>query len=165
MLIGLTGFPTAGKSAVAEILINHYNYDLLDTKEVLRNIVSEIVKCDSSFLKTQEGKEAKFKGQEHRLLMGEVGLLLEDMFGEDFLLQRAMEGVDTSRNLVVDGLRRNQALSFNGFVLEVVSTRVGKNVFSFDTYNKSKINYTINNSGSLMDLRYAVDKLMESVRQ
>jgi dephospho-CoA kinase len=161
MIIGLCGYPTVGKSAVADILVRDHGYDILETKEILRDITSLITRCPSHLMKETGFKNLPYQRRTQREIMGEIGKTLEELFGADYLLRRALHREATAgRKLVIDGLRRDQALFFDGIVLEVVSDRVSGASYDFDEYNKTKIDYTLNNSGTISDLEAEIKKMM-----
>lgn len=160
MLLGLCGYRTSGKSEVAKILVEKYNFEIIDTKKLLRELASDITRTPADLLKQTGFKELPYQGRTHREIMGELGKTLENLFGHDYLLRRALHRVDKTKNLIVDSLRMDQALFFEGTVVEVKSDKVTPSGFDFDEYNRTRINYSIDNSGSLKQLSDCVDVMM-----
>lgn len=169
MIIGLTGNPKVGKGEVSRILQSNYGFEILDTKEVLRKIASEITGFNAELFKKQQWKEYKYQGHECRYIMGEVGYTLERIFGDDFLLRRMLKHIDPSKNYVIDALRMKQAVVLKtslpqSFVIEITSER-GTLDYSFDEYDKSLIDYSVTNNGTLLDLSYTLEVLIKRLEE
>lgn len=162
MLLGLTGKPQTGKSEVAKILVSKYGFTLIDTKDKLREIVSEITGISYSTLQSSLGKEQLYKGVPVRKIMGNVGLCLEDMFGVDYLPSEALKAYKGG-NAVLDSLRLQQSAFFKGKVIEVKSDRTSGTNYNFDKYDKKDICYKLDNSGDFgtleKNIKIMLDKL------
>ena len=87
--IALCGNPKSGKSLAQEILSQDLNYLPIDDGHVLREFAVNKLGLSWDDVTTQEGKkrhtEILGKDWEHRILLGDFGKVLEDMFGEHIM--------------------------------------------------------------------------------
>lgn len=162
MLIGLCGRPQSGKSEVARILIDHHNFTLIDVKDKLRSICAEVTGLPYYYFTNH--KDMVYRGQTLRAIMGEIGLTTERLFGESYLLDISLHGLDNNKNYVIDSLRQNQSDYFNGEIIEVKSPNSISTGYSFDEYKKDKINYTLYNNGDLKDLSDSIVHLLKKIK-
>lgn len=162
-LIGLTGKPGSGKSEVSRILTQKYNFQLIDTKDKLRMICSEITGIPYSTFQNTAGKASLYQGITLRELMGEVANSIENILGFDYFPKEALKQYKGGW-AVVDSLRKDQALAFGGKIVEVTSRRSLKSNFSFDKYDRSLIHYKLVNNGDLGDLEDNIKVMLETMK-
>lgn len=156
IMIGLCGRPRTGKGQVRSVLESRCGFRWVDTKQPLVDAAIALTGLQRNEYTSQDGKDSEYKGIQLRKVMGEIGKSVEELFGENHLVNLAIErernGCGPKTRLVFDALRRNQPIDFPGYVVEVVSDRGIDTGYDFDEYSKDKIDYTIYNNGSLGDL-------------
>lgn len=162
--IGLCGRPHSGKGEVRCILESQFGFYPINTKLPLIQATSALTGIDESALHSQKAKATMFRGYQYRQIMGKVGDAIENMFGESFLIERALDPYKYSDgNFVVDALRKSQTKTFPGYVVEIVSNRGIETHNNFDLYDRDRIDYIIENNGSLGELEYNVAEMLDKL--
>jgi hypothetical protein len=164
MLIGLCGYPQAGKSEVRDILVREHGFLHVDTKMALRHLAGYVASVEPGVLNTQEGKEALYYGVTGRKIMGEIGNCVEGLFGDDFMLRKTLKvyrDVYGDVPMVVDALRKNQTKAFTGLVYQVVSNRAAEPQGDYDRFYQGNTHGIIINDGSLEDLSASVKRVFD----
>lgn len=159
MLIGLCGKPQSGKSQVRKIMMERYKYITINTKHHLAEACGSLTGLAPELFLSQEGKSTNYKGVELRTIMGNVQDSMEAMFGDYHSIQRSLSYYNITDYIVVDSLRKTQPLHFPGLIVEVVSHRSVDTGYSFDLYIRDRIDYTLDNNGTVADLRDNLDKM------
>lgn len=170
-IIGLCGKPQAGKTEVRKMLESKFGFAPVCSKSVLYAISALVTGLPVEDFYRTDRKNELYRGQTHRQITGKLGNAIEGMFGDSFLVDRALEPVMTLQtdfrqyryNWVLDSLRKEQTVGFPGFVVEVVSERSIETGNSFDEYNRSKIHYTIPNHGDLNLLERHVETMLKAL--
>lgn len=163
--IGLCGYPNSGKSAVASILIDDFNYTLVDPKLPLRQEIGNRYGLDPDSLKEQSVKMMVFDGLTVRQHMGNYGLEMEQKYGPDYLILQAVKETAklNSWPCVIDSLRMEQTLTIPVKVIEVKSKNSFKCEDVFNQFALPEAYYTIHNNGSFEDLRNDVLNLLQLI--
>lgn len=162
MLIGLVGNPGSGKSAVRFMLEKQFGFEVINVKIPIIRACYELTGVPFEQFTTQAGKEQLYKGVPLRNLMGEVGAVMERMFGVYHTIDIGLQGYDLiNGNFVVDSLRMEQPLSFPGKVVEIVSERSINTGNYFDQYDRTRIDYTINNDGTIGELEPKIARMLD----
>lgn len=162
IIIGLCGKPMSGKGEVRHILESQFGFYSINTKLPLIQATSLLTGIPEYELHNQSTKAKMFRGFQYRQVMGKIGDALETMFGDKFLVERALEPhLHSDGRFVVDALRKKQTVDFPGVVVEVVSHRGIDTRNDFDLYDRSKIDYIIENNGSLGELEYRVSEMLD----
>lgn len=155
--------PHSGKSEVRNILVREHGFHLLDTKAILQEIAGMVTGLGAWDFISQADKAEMYNGVSRRTIMGEIGNCIEGMFGDSFLLDRALERLDRfnmpDKKVVVDSLRKDQTLNFPGLVYEVISDKSIDTGNDFDLYNKSRTNGIICNMDGLSELSDTVKRV------
>lgn len=173
----LCGAPGSGKTLVANHLVKHYGYQLIDDGLPLRKMVAYFYEpwgITFNDVITQEGKARKVSVNGRvftvRELLGEVGNQFEHLHDDTILAERAcrevLAGHNTAlSNVVFASVRKTQGWTYKvygGLVVEV--RRPGcSSPYAFDTFDASAVDHVIHNDGSIDDLFAQVDRLMESL--
>ena len=167
MLIGLCGMPRSGKSEVRKILVEEHGFHLLDTKLVLREMASKLTGLYPSEFVSQEDKEKLYCGVSRRKIMGELGNVAEKLWGDSFLINRALEEgwIYPEKDIVVDSLRKTQPRDFPGYVYQVISNRAIDTGNDFDKFWPYNTKGVIINDGTFEELREKVDLLVKTLRE
>jgi hypothetical protein len=162
MLIGLCGKPQSGKSEVRFILEKQFGFQTVNAKLPLINACHALTGIPLEEFNSQTGKASLYKGVPLRNILGEIGAVMEKMFGDYHTIERALVGYDSSYDkLVVDSLRMTQPTQFPGLVIEIQSKRSIVTGNFFDEYDRTNIDFTIFNDGNLYDLEKEVARLLD----
>jgi hypothetical protein len=115
---------------------------------------------------TQEGKASHTTICDHpfqvRDLLGSLGNMLEDKFGSQILPEAALKyalAEHPGKKYVYASVRKNQARTFKeagGICIEVKRPGCEWSGYDFDLYDQSLVDFTINNDGTIKDLRAEV---------
>lgn len=172
--IAICAQPHHGKDTVQEILHRLYGIQPIDDGLPLRQACMALFGLDIEQVTTQAGKESFVEvcGQEWqvRKILGDLGKLIEQHFGEMALPQAARylaESQRTSPDQVFSfsSVRRNQALDYKehgGIAIQVVRPDIEASPYDFDQYPVELMDYTIWNDGGADDWH---DVLVENVRR
>lgn len=164
MLIGLCGKPKSGKSEVRFILEKQFGFETVNVKLPIIQACHELTGIPEVHFNSQAGKESLYKGVPLRVIMGKVGAVMEELFGEYHTIERALEDRDLTNNkFVVDSLRMSQPLHFPGLVVKIVSPRSIDTGHPFDSWDDSRTDFTIHNDGNFGDLEKEVARLLDYV--
>lgn len=162
MLIGLCGKPQSGKSEVRFILEKQFGFETINVKIPIIRACHELTGVPFEQFTTQTGKASLYKGEPLRNIMGRVGAVMEEMFGDYHTIERALAEHDiTNGKYVVDSLRMSQPAEFIGTVVKVVSNRSIETHNHFDEFDDTHTNFTIFNNGGFADLEKEVVRLMD----
>lgn len=161
MIIGLCGKPHSGKSEVRKILEENWNFEVINTKIPLAQVSSIITGIDETKFLTTHVKERTFRSHKLRDIMGTIGNTIEDLFGENYLLERALNNIKINKyNYVIDALRKNQYTGFNGWIVEVCSEKGKEIIYDYDKFNPHSIDYVVKNDGSFEELKSSVTRML-----
>jgi hypothetical protein len=163
MLIGLCGKPQSGKSTVRFILEQQFGFETINVKIPIIKACQELTGLSLDKFTTNKGKEELYKGVPIRKIMGEVGAVMEKLFGEYHTINRALEQhkIGDYGKFVVDSLRMSQPTMFHAYVVEVVSDRSIDTGNFFDEYEKAEGRYILYNNGTLGELEKQITKMMD----
>jgi hypothetical protein len=150
-IIGLVGNPKAGKSTAQKIL-EKYVYWPIDDGAVLRRFCIENLGLTHDDVYTQEGKarctEILGKTWQNRDLLGTLGQQLEDMLGEHIMPFIALKQLNPREKYSFGSVRKTQGHFIRqqgGIVIEIINPDAGPSPFAFDQYDRTAIDFSINN--------------------
>lgn len=163
-LIGLCGKPQSGKSEVRRMLESNFGFTPICSKEILYRISSQVTLQPELYFRSQDYKGLTFNGKTNREITGTLGDAIESLFGDSYLVNRALEDKPYSEyNYVVDSLRKTQPRDFKGMVVEVISERGIDTGNPFDVYDRSRIDYQIPNMGNFTDLEKNIAIMLDKL--
>jgi len=152
--IGICGNPKSGKSLAQEILSQDLNYLPIDDGHVLREFAVNKLGLTWDDVQTQEGKQrvTEILGKEwqHRILLGELGNRLEEMFGDHIMPFIATRNLYPNARYSFGSVRKNQGHFFRangGIIIEIVNPLAPPSGNAFDLYDTSAITRTVINDG------------------
>ncbi|CCG43265.1 hypothetical protein [Magnetospirillum molischianum] len=162
--IALCGWPKSGKSEVAQILEEEFGAITVDDGRALRDAGIVLYGLTEWHVSTQEGKASFVEvcGQkvQVRQLLGDLGQMLEDRYGEQVVPEMALRQVKKMRELrsdtdlfVFPSVRKTQGLAYKragGVVVEVVRSGVQPSPYAFDRYDAGLVDYSIVNPAPLV---------------
>lgn len=162
-VVGLCGYPGAGKSEVRKILVKNHDFEDINSKSVIYGMAAMATGLTEKHFYDPALKNNTFNGVTHRRIAGTLGLQIESMFGGDYLIGKALENhkvAARTKNFVVDSLRMSQPLLLRDrmIIAEIVNPLIltpGEN--TFDDYYKVDDRFIIENKGSLEDLEREVE--------
>ena len=168
--VALCGHPRAGKSRLAELLVDEFGGVLVDDGAVLREAAPILLGYHADLAYTQEGKASTMslgdRTETIRQGLGELGNYLEDRYGEFVMPIRAMERGQVAHPkapfYIYPSVRKNQGRAYKaagGVVLQVNRPGCVASGNAFDVWNESLVDIQIDNSGSIEDLREFVHAL------
>jgi hypothetical protein len=161
--VALCGAPESGKTTLAQFLASDFGAELVDDGFCLRAGVSAMFGVPIDHLYDMERKrdvvQVCGKSYTKRQLCGDLGNLLEGFYGDQVIPELTLHSLNRHPKIpfyIFPSVRKNQGLTYraenNGIVIEV--TRDGKiPVNDFDHYDRSLIDYTIENNGTIAELR------------
>lgn len=171
--IAICGKPLAGKSETQNILKEVFGYESVDDGEPLRKYCIDYLGASKDDVYTQEGKlrETEILGKSYtwRQILGDYGKLLEGYFGEHIMPHMAIEKLKKTGdyfdqfNFSFGSVRKTQGhyfKSIGGVVLEI-ERDVPESPYDFDQYDKSIVDFTIDNNGSMDDLLSKVTEFLD----
>lgn len=162
--IAICGYPNSGKSTVQKILETEYGVIPVDDGRILRDFAKRMFGMCESDVNTQAGKEKYTsigdKTWQNRNVLGTLGQILEDTFGEQVIPETAMRDADhmTGACFSFGSVRKAQAWDYKkrgGFVISVLRDTCYPE-YDFDYYDFEAVDIAIDNNGSLEDLHDAV---------
>jgi hypothetical protein len=159
MILGLCGKPQSGKTEVRRILEEHYDYEVVCSKNLLYSFSSLVTGLPEAEFYDPSLKNKMFRDKSHRQITGTIGNAIEELFGDNYLVERALLKC-SANNQVVDSLRKTQTVGFKGYVVEVISDKSIETGNSFDEYDRSNIAYKLYNYGSLEVLANGVEHML-----
>lgn len=170
MIIGLCGKPQSGKTEVRRILNERFGFEVVNSKSVLYTMSAYVTGLKPEDFSHPDLKNNAFNGATHRQITGELGNAVERLFGDSYLIKRALEAHKVWHradcNFVVDSLRKEQGWELRHMltVVEVVSDRGIDTGNWFDSYNGDAIKYRLTNNGSFEELEKEIAKMMDELR-
>lgn len=171
--VALCGYPKAGKSTVAEFLAQRYGAHLVDDGMPLREACRAAYDLSWEDVYSQEGKvrtlEVCGKIYTHRQLLGDLGDMFKDRYGEFWIPEQAMRKVERSADdfpfYIFPGCRGKQGefyQSHGGVVIEILRDGcVAEN--DFDRYEQSLVQHTLLNYGTTEELFQQAIELFEEL--
>lgn len=173
--VAICGFPETGKTTLAEFLVQRYGAELVDDGAVLREAAQVLFGASWQDVNTQEGKRSTRTvcgvDYTHRALLGDLGTMLEDKYGEQFIPERTIARLEAqpARETVklpfhvFASVRKTQGITYHkngGIVLEVLrpGTRA---VYDFDRYDRDLVDHSLLNNGDLPGLFRQAQALFE----
>lgn len=187
MLIGLSGWATAGKDSVGRVLAHLYGYQRVSFADNLKAFVRDvnpIVRADldylvggypqvpvarvtrSATLVEQHGDTVAKNEAEYRRLLQTTGDKARHYFGEDVWVNSAFRILEDGKHYVITDCRyQNEALSIKergGLVLRVIRPGVGpiNDHVSERDLDDWEFDGYIQNDGSLLDLEGEVQRVL-----
>lgn len=162
-LVALCGYPKAGKTTLAEFLVERYGAALIDDGAVLRDAARALYGLSQSDVYSQEGKakttEVCGKTFTHRQLCGDLGNLLEGFYGEQFVPEQTLRRLRSGRHVttatgtffVFPSVRKTQGITYHDHGGVVVGVRrPGTAAESdFDRYDASLVDLWLDNDGTM----------------
>ena len=152
--VALCGNPKSGKSLAQEILQKDLNYLPIDDGHVLREFAVKYLGLSWDDVQTQEGKKRITsilgKDWENRILLGEFGNRLEEMFGEHIMPFIATRNLYPNARYSFGSVRKTQGHFFRqhgGIVIEIMNPMAPPSGNAFDQYDISAITRTVVNDG------------------
>ena len=175
MIIALFGAPGAGKDTVGKILVEEYSYRRVAFADKVRELAlrlhgSAIVNTGSgSYIKLRDaveefGWEHVKRNSEHvRQLLERVGDGCREVLGADLWIMAAWHDIIQGGNVVITDLRkRNEYASLRDVGAQFWHiTRHGCEKRPFDEWQPEWATDTIENNGTIDELREKVRKLMK----
>lgn len=154
--IAFCGNPKSGKSTAQEILSKDRNYLPIDDGFVLREFAVNKLGLSWDDVQTQEGKKRTTsilgKDWEHRILLGEFGKVLEDLFGEHIMPFIATRNLYPNARYSFGSVRKTQGHFFRqngGIVIEIINPMAPPSGNAFDQYDTTAVDRTVINDGLL----------------
>jgi hypothetical protein len=168
-LIGLTGFARSGKSTVAELLSDHYGYSQTAIAAPLKKILYEW-DDEVAFLVDEVGWEKAKEQMFVRERLQRLGQIMREAFDDRFLIRKAVSAVSKSSmtRIVVSDVRTeaeaNAIWMANGYVVRVTKQGVGP---ANDDITEQPLDadYVIVNDGTVDDLLWSIDELIDSIKR
>jgi hypothetical protein len=171
-IIALNGWPQSGKSAVAEMLRDHYGAVIVDDGSILREAAPILFRgVDLADCYSQEGKlkpvEINGKTYTVRQALGYLGQCLEDFFGEDYIPDQTVRRIaelPDAPYYVLPSVRKGQGHFYreHGAVVAEIDRNVPASENPFDVWDRTAVHKTLNNTRSLSYLGGAVTVFMDS---
>jgi hypothetical protein len=158
-LIALCGNPDSGKSTAAELLRDHYGYEIADDGAPARQIAMDYFGLSHDQVYTQAGKlefiPINNRRWQVRDVLGQLLNVFEHTFGMDIVPQMVMRGFDPEKRYVMPSVRRNQGLYWRAqgaLVIEVVNPAAPPSPYEFDAFNPEAVQERVNNNGLFREL-------------
>jgi hypothetical protein len=169
--VALCGFPKAGKTTLAEFLVERYGAKLVDDGAVLREACMALYKLRREDVYTQEGKaktmEVCGRPFTHRQLCGDLGNLLEGFYGEQVIPELTFRRLEQRGQpfFVFPSVRKTQGITYkkHGGVVIAITRPGTEAVNDFDRYDESLVDYWLKNDGSMGQLIGRTIDLFEDV--
>ena len=172
-IIGLTGYARSGKDTVAKFLIEDHGYTRIAFADTIREFLLRINPILMSGHRLGEhvkmyGWEITKAQDEVRRLLQDTGMAARQLFGEDFWIVQVLRKIGPTDKVVITDVRfKNEAdiiTMLNGQVWRVNRPEVGPinghvSESDMDVYTAD---HTIDNSGSISDLKDMVGKLLST---
>lgn len=168
-LVALCGRPKVGKSTVQRLMTEMFGFTPVDDGRVLRDNAIRMFGLTEWHVTTHEGKDSYVEVCGHpwqvRQILGDLGQLYEDHFGENVLAEIALKDAaalhaDPARfhlGFTFGSVRKYQGWAYKahgGVVIEVASaTRGIDSPYDFDWYDSTVVDATIWNNGDEEELR------------
>ena len=171
VVLGLCGYPGAGKTEVRKILSKNHGFEVINSKAIIYDLAARATNLTENHFSDPELKEGSFEGVAYRKIAAHLGYAIEELFGETYLIEEALRKhkVKTrdNKNFVVDSLRMKQPVMLEDTltILEVTAKKTDSHIFMpYDRYETpvSKT-FTIKNDGTIGDLERQVEIIVRSL--
>lgn len=179
-LIALVGLPGSGKTEVQRLLETRHGAVLVDDAWPMRQFAIRHLGLAFDDVTTASGKsrstEICGRVWGHRVLLGQIGRKLEELFGEDILPWIATRDLKPEESYVFASVRMGQPWFYRrlgGVVVEVVNPLVTAPAYAFDDYDAAAAQHRIENdalarglneTAALADLAAKVEALVARIR-
>ena len=170
MIVALFGSPGAGKDTVAKILIEEHGYRRVAFADKVRDLTYELNPhifsrdvCLQVVVDTYGWDITKREIDEVRRWLERVGDGCREVLGDNVWIERAFCGINATSDIVVTDLRKENeytSLRYAGAKFWHI-TRNGCEKRPFDEWKPEWANATIENNGTIDELREKVRKFME----
>lgn len=174
-IFALCGWPKSGKDEVARVIQKYTNGKHVDDAMPLRQAAPILFSFDPSYPFSQDGKSKKITtadGRKHevRQLMGDLGMMMEEKYGDQFIPRSAVLACEVYKvtenveNFIISSCRRNNGKTYkenNGLVIEVRRPGVGPSEYEFDKWEEDFVDCVIVNDGTIEQLENAVNFWLE----
>lgn len=151
-LVALCGFPGAGKSTAAQILVEKHGYTLVDDGLPLRQIGMKYFGLTEHQVFTQEGKleQVELNGRiwTVREILGEIGNAFEEKFGGDIIPIMSHNLMQPDTRYVMASVRRLQPLYWERHgvkVIEISRAGLRPSAYEFDRFERTPNTQVISN--------------------
>lgn len=151
-LIALCGNPGAGKSEVQKILQAEFSYQPIDDGMPMRHFCVQSLGMKWEDVLTQEGKagtvEILGKTWVRRDILGQLGNVFEDMFGEHIMPFMATRNLNPMGRYSFGSVRRDQGAFYKklgGIVMGVRNPLAGPSIYEFDRFDENLVDIWIEN--------------------
>ena len=175
-LIGLTGKARSGKDSIAEILFEHYGFTRIAFADPVKLAAQKIFALSNAQTWNDDMKEVviPYWDLTPRQMFQKVGDATKAQFGDGVWMKRWYLGYDMlkdSDDIVVPDCRydleASGVRSLGGIIVRVVRPEEGLDgdvsLHSSESGLSLAVDYTINNNGTLDDLRNQVAKLIQLI--
>lgn len=177
MILGISGYARAGKNTIADILTDLYGFSQLSFAGPLKEAVYRLNPLVQGNQRVQDiidqfgWDQAKDSFPEVRKLLQRMGTEVgRDLFSDSFWIDMADKAVQNTVGSIVftDVRYENEALFITennwdgeGYIIRVTRPGIGPvNAHASDTgIRDDLVDFTINNNGSLEDLKNKVKEL------
>lgn len=172
VVLGLCGFPGAGKTEVRKILHNNHGFEVVNSKAIIYDLAARVTNLTEDHFSDPALKEGLFNDVPHRKIAAHLGYAIEDLFGPTYLVTEALRkhrvSARPSKNFVVDSLRMSQPVLLQEklMVIEVISKKVDSHIFMpYDQYEAPvRQKFVISNNGTIGDLEIEVKRVISALR-
>lgn len=161
-LIGLCGSPKSGKSEVARILREKYGAVIVDDGMILRTAAPFLFHgVEIGDTLTQEGKNKSVvvngKPFTVRKLLGDLGQILEDYYGEDYIPDQTMQRIANlapAPFYVMPSVRKTQGHLYRRHYAAIweIDRDVPASPHAFDKWDKTVVTQKVDNNRGIPDL-------------
>lgn len=172
IIIGLCGNPGSGKSEVRKILVKEHGFELINSKSIIYELASVATGLPVEHFSDPAYKNGELNGIKLRAIAGNLGYVMEDFFGTDYLIRKSLENHNvskrTNKNFVIDSLRLDQPVLLQGTVIpvEVENRRAPESTEDYDQYEMpAKGYYVMDNNHNLPELVTEVADLVELIKE
>lgn len=175
-LIGITGKARSGKDTIAEILFEHYGFTRIAFADPVKLAAQQIFGLSHDQTWDDNLKEVviPYWDLTPRQMFQKVGDAAKAQFGDGVWMKRWYLGYDMlkdSDDIVVPDCRYDLEASgvrgLGGIIVRVVRPEEGLDgnvgLHSSESGLSLAVDYTINNSGTLDDLRHQVAKIIQLI--
>ena len=161
-IIGLCGYPGAGKTEVQKILAK-FDSIAVDDGRPMRKFAVDFLGLSWDDVLTQEGKKG-FKMVagvmwQNRDILGQLGNKFEELFGVDAIPFMSTRNLKDDISYTFGSVRRAQGRFYQkmgGVILGVRRPGVERSIFEFDRFDEQAVDLWIDNDGTLEDLEVDV---------
>lgn len=177
-VIGLCGLPGAGKTEVRKTLVRDFGFEDICSKSVIYALAETATGIPAHKFSDPFYKDDSYEGRSLREIAAHMGYSIEDLFGETYLINKALENHQVeerpNKNFVVDSLRMvqpkimmMQKKNYPFYVVEVQSDRSKKlnEVRRFDKYQLPEEGFwQIQNNYGPKELQYNIETLLYKLK-